>query len=254
MSGRRIALLFIYAFAAMTVPALGLLAMTESGDPAFASWILENLPAASLVFLVYGLVQVFVVFPLVGSWAATVTLESNVRLTTEELRRRLFSLNHESLPFAVEQDSHDPNRITASWKIADQKWIELFAARGLRIQYQLRMRLLEATGAVEAQDNFKRFEYTAGLGARGIRFRSGFSFFKGISLFQYQRGLRYGVIFKDGMLKIDYAYNYRFSMPEIKNPIIEIVTESGWTFKPVHRLMVRDSLVRAPKGEYVFGL
>lgn len=233
MSGRRIALLFIYAFAAMTVPVLGVLLMTEFGHPGFASWIVDNLAAASLVFLVYGLVQVLVIFPLLGSWAAAVGPQSEVRLSTEGLRRRLLSLNDEGLPFAVVQDSDYPSRITASWKIADEKWIELFAARGLRIQYELRMRLLEAKGVVEAQDNFKRFEYTAGLGARGIRFGSRLSFFKGISLFQYQRGVRYGVIFKDGELKIDYAYNYRFSMPEIKNPIVDIVTESGWTFKPV---------------------
>jgi hypothetical protein len=233
MSARRVALLFIYAFAAMTVPTLGVLAMTEFGDPRFTSWILDNIAAVSLVSLVYGLVQVFVVFPRIGSWATTVVPESKVRMTTEELRRRLFSLNHESMPFAVVRDSDDPSRITASWKIADEKWIELFAACRLRVQYELRMRLRDATGVVEAQDNFKRFEYTAGLDPRGIRFRSGFSFFKGISLYQYQRGLRYGVIFKDGMLKIDYAYNYRFSMHEIKNPIIEIVAESGWTFKPV---------------------
>jgi hypothetical protein len=233
MSGRRIALLFIYAFAAMTAPVLGMLLMMEFGDSSFASWIVSNIAAASLVFLVYGLVQVFVVFPLLGSWAAAVEPKSEVRLPTEEVRRRLLSLNDESLPFVVVQDSDNANRVTASWKIADEKWIELFAARGLRIQYALRMKLLEAKCVVEAQDNFKRFEYTAGLGARGIRFRSRFSFFKGISLFQYQRGLRYGLIFKDGELKIDYAYNYRFSMAEIKNPIIDIVTESGWTFKPV---------------------
>jgi len=233
MSGRRIALLFIYAFAAMTVPVFVALLLTEFGDPGLGSRIVSNLAPASLVFLVYGLVQVFVIFPLLGSWAAAVGPESEVRLPTEELRRRLLSLNDESLPFAVVQDSDDPSRITVSWKIADEKWIELFAARGLRIQYALRMRLLEAKGVVEAQDNFKRFEYAAGLGARGIGFGSRLSFFRGIGLFQYQRGLRYGVIFKDGELKIDHACNYRFSMPEIKNPIIDIVTESGWAFKPV---------------------
>jgi hypothetical protein len=233
MSGRRIVLLFVYAFASMIVPVLVALLLTEFGDPAFASWIIDNIAATLLVFLVYGLAQVLVILPLIGSWAATVEPRTDARLPKKELLRKMLSLNDERLPFAVVQDSADPNVLTASWKIAHERWIELFAARGLRIQYELRMRLLEDKGVVEAQDNLRRFEYAAGLGGRGIRFRSRFSFFKGISLFQYQRGLQYGVIYKDGELKINYAYNYTFSMPEIKNPIIDIVTESGWMFKPV---------------------
>ena len=101
------------------------------------------------------------------------------------------------------------------------------------MQYELRMQIAKDKGVVKAQDNFRKFEYVGRVGGKGIKLGSRFSFFKGISLFQYKRGFQYGVIYKDGKLKIDYAYNYTFDMAEIKNPIIEIITGSGWEFRPV---------------------
>jgi len=233
MSGRRIAFLFIYAFASMTFPVLLLLAMNEYSGHALTFWIENNLAVTFLGFLAYGFVQIFLIFPMMGSWAAAVEPRSEVRLSSEELRKRLLSLNDEKLPFAVVPDSEDPNKIIASWKIVDEKWIELFAARGLRMQYELRMKLVKDNTIVKAQDNFRKFEYVGGVGGKGVKLGSRSSFFKGISLFQHARGLQYGVIYKDGKLKIDYAYNYTFDMAEIKNPIIEIITGSGWEFRPV---------------------
>jgi len=52
-------------------------------------------------------------------------------------------------------------------------------------------------------------------------------------LFQYERGVQYGVIYKDGKFKVDYAYNYAFNIAEIKNPIIDVITGSDWEFRPV---------------------
>ena len=233
MSGPRIAILFIYAFASMTFPVVLLLAINQYTGQALTSWIENNFAVTILGYLAYGFAQVFLIFPTMGSWATAVKPRSKVSLPIEELRKRLLSLNDDKLPFAVVQDSKDPNRIIASWKIADEKWIELFAARGLRMQYELRMKLVEEKGVVKAQDNFRKFEYVGRVGGKGIKLGSGFSFSKGISLFRYERGLQYGVIYKDGQLKIDYAYNYTFNMAEVKNPIIEIVTGSGWEFRPV---------------------
>jgi len=101
------------------------------------------------------------------------------------------------------------------------------------MQYELRLKIAKDKGAVFAQDNFRRFEYTGGVDGRGIKFTFQFSFFKGISLFQYERGVQYGVIYKDGKFKVDYAYNYAFNIAEIKNPIIDLITGSGWESRPV---------------------
>jgi hypothetical protein len=227
LTSRRMAILFVYAFGSMTLPVLiGIATLKPSQEwTSTVSWW-------ALAYVGYGLIQVFLVFPMMGSWAAAVTPETNMRLSGEELKMRLLSLNDERLPFVVAGVSKDPNGLVAMWKIADEKWIELFAARGLRIQYELRLKILKGKYVVVAQDNFRRFEYAGEVGGRGVRFTRQFSFFKGISLFQYERGLQYGVIYKNGKLKIDYAYEYKFDMAEVKNPIVQIVTGSGWEFRP----------------------
>jgi hypothetical protein len=227
MSGTRIALLFLYAFASMTLPILLLVSIDYSKvwTPVISMW--------AFAYVAFGLIQIFIVFPMMGSWAASVKPESTVRLTGEELEAKLLSLNDDKLPFTVTRDSKDPDRLVALWKIADERWMEIFAARRLSVQYELRMKVEEKKGVVLAQDNLRRFEYTGGVGRRGASFSRKFSFFRGISLFQYERGIQYGVIYKDGALKIDYSYNYRFDMAEVKTPIIQIVTSSGWEFRPV---------------------
>jgi hypothetical protein len=212
----------------MTLPVLiGIAALRSSQEwTSTISWW-------AFAYVMYGLIQVFLVFPMMGSWAAAIMPETNMTLSSEELRMKLLSLNDEKLPFAVTGDSKDADSLVAMWKIADEKWIELFASRGLRIQYELRLKILKERRVVLAQDNFRRFEYAGGVGRRGVKFTWQFSFFKGISLFQYERGLQYGVVYKNGELKIDYAYDYKFDMAEVKNPIIQIVTGSGWEFRPV---------------------
>jgi len=233
MPGPRIAFLFIYAFASMVLPVALAIALNQYADQALTSRINSDFAVTVLGLFAYGLVQVFIIFPIMGSWAAAVKPRSKVSVPIEELRKRLLSLDDDKLPFAVVQDSKDPNKLIASWKIADEKWIELFAARGLRMQYELRMKFVEGKSVLKAQDNFRKFEYVGRAGGKGIKLGSSFSFFKGISLFQYERGLQYGVIYKDGQLKIDYAYNYTFDMAEIKKPVIDIVTGSGWEVRPV---------------------
>jgi len=232
MSGQRIILLFVYAFASMTVPIVVLIWVNDIMNQAITNWIARNLPVTLILIFVYAFGQLYI-WTIMASWAATVQLAIAEKVSPQELKTRLLSLNDERLPFKVVQDPLKSDRITASWKIVDEKWIELFAARGLRMQYELRMRLVEGKGVVIAQDNFRKFEYVGGVGGKGVKLGSRFSFFKGISLLQYERGLQYGVIFKDGKLKIDYAYNYTFNMAEIKNPVIDIITGSGWEFRPV---------------------
>ena len=233
MTRSRLAILLSYSFASVIFPVLLLVALNQYTGQMLTSWIKNNVEVKILGCLVYVIVQVFVVFPIMGSWATAVRSQSKSILPAEDLRKRLLSLNNGRLPFIVAQDPADQNKMTASWKIADEKWIELFAARGLTMQYQLRIKLVERKAIAKAQDNYRKFEYVGEAGRKEFRLRYIFSFFKGISLFRYERGLHYGVVFKDGKIKIDYAYNYKFKLDEIRNPIVEIITVSGWEFRPV---------------------
>ena len=135
-------------------------------------------------------------------------------------------------------DKKNPNKIVARWKIADSKWLEIFSANRLTIYYELRMRLVDCGlkgKFVKAQDYLREMEYSIGTDALNpleIRLRHNFNLNKGIIPYYYDRRLLYGLIYKDGQFKIDYAYNFGFVSSEIKNPIIKIITESGWDFRP----------------------
>jgi hypothetical protein len=231
MSARRIIILFVYAFASMFIPVFVILGLNDMLHGLLTIWIEKNLTITVILFLIYGFAQIFIWFRM-GLWAGAVEPKKNGRVSIDELRKTLLSLNGDKVPFVVVQDPQRNDRIKAFWKIADDKWIEIFAAKGLTVQYELRMKILEERGIVFAQDNFRKFEYTGGVGHRGVEFAFQFSFFKGISFFQYERGVSYGFIYKNGKLKFDDAYNYRFNLSEIKNPIIDIITGSGWEFRP----------------------
>jgi len=97
----------------------------------------NNLAVTILGYVAYGFAQVFLIFSMMGSWAAAVEPRSKVRLSSEELRKRLLSSNDDKLPFAVVQDSKDPNRIIVSWKIVDEKWIELLLHEDLECNMSL---------------------------------------------------------------------------------------------------------------------
>ena len=233
MTNLRLVALLIYTSGSVTLPVMLLVALNYYSGQILTSWIENNIAVTILCCLAYGLAQVFIIFPIMGSWAMAIKPKSKVSVPVEDLRNSLLLLNDDKLPFAVVQDSRDPNMISASWEIADERWIELFAVRGLTVQYELKTKLVGKKGFVKAQDNFRKFEYVDRTGLKGIKFRSGVLFFKGISLFRYERDLHYGVIFKAGKIKIDYGYNCAFSLAEVKNPIIDIVTGSGWEFRPV---------------------
>ena len=57
-------------------------------------------------------------------------------------------------------------------------------------------------------------------------------FFKGINLAHYSYGKGYGFKVIDGQLKFDQLYKYRFSLKELKAPLIAIIVENGWSYCP----------------------
>jgi hypothetical protein len=150
----------------------------------------------------------------------------------------LLGLNDDKIPFEIIVDQKNPDKLVASWKIVDSKWIDIFSANKLSVYYELRLRLVERPGRalyVKAQDYKRALSFTVGsdgLTLCKIRVAYNFNVNKGVMLYGYDRGLLFGLIYKDGQFKIDYAYNYRFMMSEIKNPIMTVITQSGWEFKP----------------------
>jgi hypothetical protein len=162
-----------------------------------------------------------------GSWAGSITpLPGVAPVPAETLRARLLAVNTLGLPFQVREDG--PRRLVAEWRIADDRWIGLMEVAGLTKAHQVYLELDSDTHRVRTQDRDRTVSWSGGIARLGWSW----SFFRGINFFQYDRGAALGLFFKNGQWTTK-AYDYRFYLPEMKNPLIQAIVESGWAFAPV---------------------
>ncbi len=162
-----------------------------------------------------------------ASWASSVwPAPGVVPIAAEALRARLLAINDLNLPFQVRAEPS--GRLVAEWRIADAKWIGILQAGGLHMAHRVVMELDPAARKVRVQDRSQTVSWSAGIAGIG----GSWSFFRGITFFQYERGIEVGLFLRDGKWTTT-AYNYRFVLSEMKNPLIEAIALSGWEFVPV---------------------
>lgn len=165
-----------------------------------------------------------------GAWAARVAPDkAAVPVPLSTLRSRLMEINRLNLPFQVTEVR--PGRFVADWRIVDAKWIGVMQAGGLRSAHRVFVDLDETQHKARVLDRAGMIRWEAdGVG----RFVGGLSFFQGIVFAQFERGRMVGLLYdrKTGW-SIREGYNYRFDLAEMKRPLIEAVTRSGWTWQPV---------------------
>lgn len=182
-----------------------------------------------IFILIYAAIQL-PVWNRVGSWAVTVYPKPGVLSVSEsELRRRLLAINGLDVPFKVSE--RKDGKLDVTWRLADAKWAGLMTMNKVTETQMIRLRLSEKDRACRAVDIIKSVRATAD----GLRmgFSLSFSFFRGIVFGQWEYEKQYGLIFKDGGLTFDKAYEYKFRHDELKNPIVNMVVQSGWQYKPV---------------------
>ncbi len=183
-----------------------------------------------LIFiLIYAAIQL-PIWNRVGSWAVTVYPRPGVSPVSEsEVRRRLLAINDLDVPLKVTE--RRDGKLDVTWRLADAKWAGLMTMNKVTVTQMIRLRLSEKDIACRAVDIIKSVRATA----EGLRmgFSLSFSFFRGIIFGQWEYEKQYGLIFKDGGLTFDKAYEYKFRHDELKNPIVNIVVGSGWQYKPV---------------------
>jgi hypothetical protein len=162
-----------------------------------------------------------------GSWAGSITPTPGVEtVRAETLRARLLAVNHLGLPFQVREER--PGLLVAEWRIADARWVGLMEVGGITQAHRVYLELDPRTHRVLAQDRDRTVSWAGGVAHLGWSW----SFFRGINFFQYERGALVGLFFKDGHWTTT-AYDYRFYLAEMKNPLIQAIVGSGWTFAPV---------------------
>lgn len=198
------------------------------GDPGLAGSLpsmvaLFGLATVALIFLIWLLVRLIVrglaVRPAAGTPA----------LNRQQLVQQLLALNDPERPWIVRPGPEAD--LVAEWKYADARWWGVLGKAGVKKAYRLRLYFDEARHQCGALDEFGEIDWSAGLlSAPGVHFSQ--SFFRGIQLVKKERGVAYG--FKTptggGAGKV---LDYAFDIDEVKQPVIDAVVASGWTYQPI---------------------
>ncbi|MBL9136161.1 MAG: hypothetical protein JNK85_09850 [Verrucomicrobiales bacterium] len=163
------------------------------------------------------------------AWAGTQRARPGVeKVGATELARRLESIGTKDSPLQIERGS-TPDEWFATWRYADAKWIDLARARGMRRTFRIRLRLDEASGVVRATDYVAGWEASIGRGGAQFEWKAAL----GLVFAQYEHRRVFGFQWDEtGRLKPDPSYAYTFNLKEMKSPLVETVTASGWDWRP----------------------
>ena len=146
-------------------------------------------------------------------------------LSSQEVKQKLLAVNRPTAPFRVTDGAADGVDVVAEWKVVDAQWYEIFAKAGLKKTFRILMKLDPEKHEVRAQDRELEVSWTAGVPKLSIA-ASGF---KG-----QKQEISFGTAYAfTEELKPGQVYNYRFNTKELKEPLQEAVTSSGWTYRGV---------------------
>jgi hypothetical protein len=146
-------------------------------------------------------------------------------LAVEEVKRRLLALNRETAPYRIVDGASEKADLIAEWKIVDAKWYEIFAKANLTKVFRIYMKFDAAKHEVRAKDEEYTLEWRAGvpsLSLSAAKFQGQMTSVEFGAAYAFTEELKPGVVYK-----------YRFNTNEIKKPLQEAVTDSGWTYKGV---------------------
>lgn len=146
-----------------------------------------------------------------------------------ELHQKLLELNSEELPFSLTSGpGGDEGDVVAEWKIVDASWYEIFAKANLEKSHTIRLGLSQKDNEVRVLDESREVEWRAGVPTLS----GSIEVFRGRTLVDKE----YETVFAwKGPNPLDYGqvYEYSFDVSEMKEPIAEVITSNGWTFRPV---------------------
>lgn len=174
------------------------------------------------------LLQAFL-FPRMVSWAAAVPpAPGRQAIPAAELESRLLGLAALDQPFTLARGG-EPHELVADWKYYDAKWLDALKAHGRREAHRIVLRLDPETRTVRAQDRHAALHWGAGVDGTTLDWRVD----RGIRFIEYQAGREIGLFLEEGEPKPKAGHPWRFDLHDMKQPLIRIVREAGWTWRPV---------------------
>lgn len=229
IKGKRVLLFFIFAIVSVMLPTVGafsIMAIFDISKPVIEAFIDKNVATVLLSLLGYYL-AIIPAWGFMATWASKIEPKEGAKpIGKDELIQKLLALNSSDLPWQIRRGEKED--LVAEWKVVDAKWLDIFAANKINLVHKIRIKL--GNGVAHAQDIERKVSYRVGVdGKPTADFH--WSGHRGIDFYQYDWNAAYGVIYKEGKLKVDFAYKYKFNLQEMKNPLIEVITENGWTWK-----------------------
>jgi hypothetical protein len=148
----------------------------------------------------------------------------------DELAARLEALNGLRAPWSMSAGKR-ANELHIDWRYADATWLDHMRVHGMRGSHRLTLRLDADTHRARALESITELDWSAGhaIAAASLRWRAT----RGINFFQYEHGRVFGLQIRNGRPTPDLGYAYTFSLRELKNPIIALITAAGWEYRPV---------------------
>jgi len=178
--------------------------------------------------LVYGLFVSWV-FLRLGTWAGSSPAVAGVApLPAEVLRDRLLGVARTAVPFTVRPGDR-PDELIAEWRYADANWLDQMRAHRMTQLIRYRLRLDQADRTVRVLEYRAAFDASAGSGGASLNYRVE----RGITFFEIRRETVLGLQVMDGRVTRNPSYTWRFNVDELREPLIRIVTGSGWNWRQV---------------------
>jgi len=142
----------------------------------------------------------------------------------DSLRERILGLNSPDLPYQI--NPSEKTDLELIWKIADAKWLGIFAKESIKQTYRAYIYLDESKHTVRFWEAIDNVEWVAG--APKIHYQR--EFFRGKIIYQKSSAVQYGIKEDKTIGKV---YEYKFDINEIRGPIKQKSLEGGWEFVEV---------------------
>src|SRR5699024_2239412 len=146
-------------------------------------------------------------------------------LPPEQVHAALLGNNRATAPYVVRAGDADEADLVAEWRVVDAEWRQVFADAGINKVFRVKMRLDPENQEVRAADHESSVQWK--VGATGIYVHKEAFVGKKIE-YSWSNLVRFTEYGEYGQ-----AYKYRFNAGELKKPLRESVTGSGWTWRRV---------------------
>ncbi|MBV9419326.1 MAG: hypothetical protein JO348_06100 [Alphaproteobacteria bacterium] len=143
-----------------------------------------------------------------------------------EVRAGLLALNRDTAPWHIREATPEEKcDLVVEWRIVDAKWYEIFAKAGLKSVFKIFLKFDDAKKEVRAVDQEWTVEWRAGIPSLSLSAEA----FRGQKA-EISFGTAYAFTEQGGYGQV---YNYAFKTAEMKTPIQDVITGSGWTYRAV---------------------